>query len=72
MQCNIGKYLKDFRLSGHIQSPLLDGMSLKFSKDCTKVLALPLRNLVNLSIKQKSLFPDQFTIVKLKPLFKRL
>ena len=36
----------------------------------SQVLALPLCNLVNLSIKQ-SLFPDQCKIAKLKPLFKK-
>ena len=39
-------------------------------KDGAEVLALPLCNLVNLSIKQ-SLFPDQCKIAKLKPLFKK-
>ena len=48
----------------------LDGISSKFLKDGAEVLALPLCNLVNLSIKQ-SLFPDQCKIAKLKPLFKK-
>ena len=48
----------------------LDGISWKFLKDGAEVLALPLCNLVNLSIKQ-SLFPDQCKIAKLKPLFKK-
>ena len=39
-------------------------------KDGTDVLALPLCNLVNLSIKQ-SLFPDQCKMAKLKPLFNK-
>ena len=46
----------------------LEGLSSKFLKNGAEVLALPLRNLVNLSIKQ-SLFPDQCKIVKLQPLF---
>ena len=52
------------------KAPGLDGISSKFLKDGTKVLGLPLCNLVNLSIKQ-SLFPDQCKIAKLKPLFKK-
>ena len=48
------------------KAPGLDGISANF----LKVLALPLYNLVNLSIKQ-SLFPDQYNIAKLKPLFKK-
>ena len=39
-------------------------------KGCAEVIAVPLCNLVNLSIKQ-SLFPDQCKIAKLKPLFKK-
>ena len=49
--------------------PDLDGISSKFLKDVAEVLALPLCNLVNLSIK-RSLFPDECKIAKLKPLFK--
>ena len=52
------------------KAPGLDGTSANFLKDGAKVLALPLYNLVNLSIKQ-SLFPDQYNIAKLKPLFKK-
>ena len=48
----------------------MDRISSEFLKDGTDVLALPLCNLVNLSIKQ-SLFPDQCKIAKLKPLFKK-
>ena len=49
----------------------LDGISLKSLKDDAEVLALPLCNLVNLSIKQ-SLFPDQCKInAKLKALIKK-
>ena len=40
------------------KAPGLDGMSSKFLKDGTEVLALALCSLVNLSIKQ-SLFPGQ-------------
>ena len=52
------------------KAPGLDGMYSKFLKDGAEILALPLCNLVNLSIKQ-SLFPDQCKITKLKPLFKK-
>ena len=49
----------------------LDGISSKSLKDDAEVLALPLCNLVNLSIKQ-SLFPDQCKInAKLKALIKK-
>ena len=50
--------------------PIWDEISSKFLKDGAEVLALPLYNLVNLSIKQ-SLFPDQCKTAKLKPLFKK-
>ena len=48
----------------------LDRIFLKFLKDGAEVLVLLLYNPVNLSIKQ-SLFPDQYKVVKLKPLFKK-
>ena len=50
------------------KAPGLDKISLKFLKDGAEVSALPLCNLVNLSIRQ-SLFSDQCKIPKLKPLF---
>ena len=50
------------------KAPSLDGTSSNFLKDRAEVLALPLCNLVNLSITQ-SLLPDQGKIAKLKPLF---
>ena len=52
------------------KAPGLNRISLKFSNDGAEVLALPLCNLVNLTIKQ-SLFYDQCNIAKLKPLFKK-
>ena len=52
------------------KAPGLDKISSKFLKDHAKILALPLCNLANLSIKQ-SLFPDQCKITKLKSLFKK-
>ena len=48
----------------------LDKISPKFLKDGAEILALPLCNLLNLSIKQ-SLFPDQCKIAKLKLLLKK-
>ena len=49
----------------------MDGISSKnFRDDGAEVLALPLCNHVNLSIKQ-SLITDQCKIPKLKPLFKK-
>ena len=50
--------------------PGFDEISSKFFKDGAEVLALPLCNLVNLSMKQ-SLFPDQCKIAKLKSQFKK-
>ena len=50
------------------KAPGLDEIFSKFLKDGTEVLALPLCNLLNLSI-QQSLFPDHCKIAKLKPLF---
>ena len=50
--------------------PGLDEIFSKFLKDGGEILALPLCNLVNLSIKQ-SLFPDQCKIAKLKGLFRK-
>ena len=52
------------------KAPSLDETSSNFLKDRAEVLALPLCNLVNLSITQ-SLLPDQGKIAKLKPLFKK-
>ena len=52
------------------KAPGLDGISSKFLKNGPDVLAVPLFNLVNLSIKQ-SLFHDQCKISKLSPLFKK-
>ena len=52
------------------EAPGLDEISSKFLKDGAEVLALPLYNLVNLSIKQ-SLFLDQCKIATLKLLFKK-
>ena len=53
------------------RTPGLEEISSKFLKDGTEVLALPLINIVNLSIKQP-LFPGQCKITKLKPLFKKV
>ena len=52
------------------KAPGRDGISSKFLKDGAEVLALPLCNLVNLSIKQ-FLFSYKCKIAKLKPLFKK-
>ena len=52
------------------KAPGLDGISSKFLKDGAEVLAIPLCNLVNLSMKQ-SLFPGQCKIAKPKRLFKK-
>ena len=52
------------------KAPGLDRISAKSFKDGAEVIAVPLCNLVNLSIKQ-SVFPDQCKIAKLKPLLKQ-
>ena len=52
------------------KAPGLDEISSKFLKDGAEVLALPICNLINLSLKL-SCFPDQCKIAKLKPLFKK-
>ena len=48
----------------------LDNLSHKFLKDRTFVLAKPISQICNLSIKC-SIFPSDCKIVKLKPLFKK-
>ena len=65
MQCNTGNYSKDFSLPGLIKSRWFGRNILKILKDSAEVIALPLNNLVDLSIKE-SLFPDQCKIAKLK------
>ena len=47
----------------------MDQIPAKFLRDSAEVLALPLRNIINLSIKL-SIFPEQCKIAKLKPIFK--
>ena len=42
----------------------------KFLRDGTEVLALPLRNIINLSIKL-SAFPEECKIAKLKPIYSK-
>ena len=48
----------------------IDNLLGKFLKDCTHVLAQPISQLCNLSIKLNS-FPRNFKIAKVKPLFKK-
>ena len=48
----------------------LDNLGGRFLKDAATELSLPVAQLINLSIKS-SLFPEQFKIAKLKPLFKK-
>ena len=70
MQCNTGNYSKDFSLPGLIKSRWFGRNILKILKDSAEVIALPLNNLVDLSIKE-SLFPDQCKIAKLNSIFKK-
>ena len=48
----------------------MDQIPAKFLRDGAEVLVLPLRNIINLSIKQ-STFPEERKIAKLKPIFKK-
>ena len=48
----------------------IDNLSGKFLKERTNILAKPISELCNLSIKY-SLFPTDYQIAKLKPLFKK-
>ena len=48
----------------------MDQIKAKFLMDGAEVLALPLRNMINLSIKL-STFPEECKIAKLKPMFKK-
>ena len=48
----------------------MDQIPAKFLRDSTEVLALPLRNIINSSIKE-STFPEEYTITKLKAIFKK-
>ena len=48
----------------------IDQIPAKFLRDGAEVLALPLRNIINLSIKL-STFPEECKIVKLKPIYKK-
>ena len=48
----------------------MDQIPAKFLRDGAEVLALPLRNIINLSIKL-STFPEECKIAKLKPIFKK-
>ena len=48
----------------------MNQISAQFLRDGAEVLALPLRNITNLSIKLSS-FPEACKIVKLKPTFKK-
>ena len=48
----------------------MDQVPAKFLRDGAEVLALPLKNIVNLSIKLPT-FPEECKIAKLKPVFKK-
>ena len=48
----------------------MDQIPAKFLREGAEVLAVPLRNIINLSIKE-STFPEEYTIAKLKPIFKK-
>ena len=53
-----------------IKATSLDNLSGKFLKDGATVLAKPISQICNLSIKY-SIFPSDCKIAKLKPLFKK-
>ena len=48
----------------------MDQIPSKFLRDSAEVLALPLRNIINLSIKL-STFPEEYKIAKLKFIFRK-
>ena len=48
----------------------MDQIPVKFLRDVAEVLALPLRNIINISMKL-STFPEECKIAKLKPIFKK-
>ena len=48
----------------------MDQIPATFLRDGAEVLALPLRNIINLSIKE-STFPEEYTIAKSQPIFKK-
>ena len=48
----------------------MDQIPAKLLRGGAEVLALPLRNIINLSIKL-STFPEECKIAKLKPIFKK-
>ena len=49
----------------------IDNLSGRFLKDGSKVLATPITQICNLSIKLSTV-PDEFKIAKLKPLYKKV
>ena len=61
--------LKRFYLASIPVKPL-DQIPAKFLRDGAKVLALPLVNIINLSIKL-STFPEECEIAKIKPIFEK-
>ena len=48
----------------------MDQIPAKFLRNGAEVMALPLRNLINLSIKLSN-FPEECKVAKLKPKFKK-
>ena len=48
----------------------MDQITAKFLRDGTEILALPVKNIINFSIKL-STFPEECKIAKLKPIFKK-
>ena len=51
------------------KSPGLDGISVRLLKDTSDVIAQPLANIFNLSL-QTAIFPDEWKIAKVSPVFK--
>ena len=70
MLCLRRLYLKIVQDLDENKAPGLDNLSGKFLKDGTTVLAKPISQICNLSIKY-SIFPANCKIAKLKPLFKK-
>ena len=71
MTLNCQMYLKKLLKISYLASIAVNGLNpSKSLRDGAKLLALPLRNMIKLSIKL-STFPEECKIAKLKPIFKR-
>ena len=73
MILNFQTYLKILKILLSLDSSKAAGIhqiQAKFLRDGAEVLTVPLRNIINLSIKL-STFPEECKIANLKPIFKK-